>query len=592
MFIISDRIKETSSTTGSGSVVFDGAYGAFQTFSVGIGNGNTTYYTIENNSRWEVGQGTYYSATNSLSRDVVFDSSEGGSKITLEGTSIVFCTLPASKAFLKDPNYSVAVNNIFASGDANIDSIFSQSINNSGNLNIGEDALVSGNLNVLGNLNYDGSLVIDNVTATGDIISSGFLTLTRQGEGNFFHAFKDDGTRQTVSLHVDDNVSPLWKLGLKTNPNDPTADPTFAYVYGRDGLVGLVSNDSNFIYLSDSLGFTVVNDSHLIFRANSATGVTIDAKSTTGPAFTIQGSPLTIADLQVWEDSTGSTLSVVDSGGKFGILNDSPLYQLDVNGSGKMKTITVTSGVYFQDGTFQSSAFTGTDASAVSGWAAQTITNGDNAVSGWAASTFLTSDDDSIANFASGLAVQNETDIATVSGLLYDDTAVSGYFETRVDTADSQISSVSGWAASTFLTSDDDSIANFASGLAVQNEIETLSVSGYFETRSDTNAADIVTVSGLLGGNRTYNNITEDFSMSDDSDVVFMDTSSGPINVHLPTASGQGGKEIMVKYKAGSNSGVLIGSGSQTIDGQSQFGVYNIYESISLISDNSNWFIS
>lgn len=94
------------------------------------------------------------------------------------------------------------------------------------------------------------------------------------------------------------------------------------------------------------------------------------------------------------------------------------------------------------------------------------------------------------------------------------------------------------------------------------------------------------------GGNRTYNNITADFSMSDSSDVVFMDTSSGPINVYLPTAAGQGGKEIMIKYKAGSNSGVLIASGSQTIDGQSQFGVYNIYENISLISDNSNWFIS
>ena len=93
-------------------------------------------------------------------------------------------------------------------------------------------------------------------------------------------------------------------------------------------------------------------------------------------------------------------------------------------------------------------------------------------------------------------------------------------------------------------------------------------------------------------GNRTYNNITADFSMSDTSDVVFMDTSSGPINVYLPTAAGQGGKEIMIKYKAGSNSGVLIGSGSQTIDGNSQLGVYNIYESISLVSDNFNWFIS
>lgn len=94
------------------------------------------------------------------------------------------------------------------------------------------------------------------------------------------------------------------------------------------------------------------------------------------------------------------------------------------------------------------------------------------------------------------------------------------------------------------------------------------------------------------GGNRVYDNISSDFSMSDGSDVVFMDTSAGPINVYLPTAVGQGGKEIMIKMKAGSNSGVLLGSGAQTIDGQSQFPVYNLYESITLISDNSNWFIS
>jgi hypothetical protein len=91
---------------------------------------------------------------------------------------------------------------------------------------------------------------------------------------------------------------------------------------------------------------------------------------------------------------------------------------------------------------------------------------------------------------------------------------------------------------------------------------------------------------------RTYDNVSSDFSMSDSSDVVFMDTSSSPVNVYLPTAAGQGGKEIMVKLKAGSNSGVLLGSGAQTIDGQSQFAVYNLYESITLISDNTNWFIS
>lgn len=359
MFIVSDRVKETSSTTGTGPVVLNGSFGAFQPFYVGIGDGNTTYYTIENGSRWEVGQGVFDSGSNSLSRDIVFDSSSGGSKIDLEGVSIVFCTLPASKAFLKDPNESVSVNNILASGDANLDSIFSNSINNSGDLNVGENTLVSGDLQVLGDFNYNGDITLNSINASGEIVSEGFLTLVRDGDGNFFHAYKDDGTRQTIALHVDSNVSPLWKLGLKTNPNNQTDEPTFAYVYARDGLAGLVSNDQNFQYISDTLGFTVVNDSHLIFRAGSNTGVYIDAKSTVQPAFTIQGAPLSIADLQVWENALGSTLSVVDSGGKVGILTDTPEYELDVNGSGKMETITLTSGIYFPDGTFQSSASTG-----------------------------------------------------------------------------------------------------------------------------------------------------------------------------------------------------------------------------------------
>ena len=549
MFKISDRVRETSASTGTGSVVFNGSYGAYQTFGTGIGDGNTTYYTIENNDRWEVGQGTYTAISNSLSRDIVFDSSAGGAKITLEGISVVFCTLPASKAFVEDGSGDVIVSGVNASSGVFDDlyvynttqlygPLLASGANVTNNLNVG------GNLAVSGNFDYNGDLIVNEIIADS-IVSSGFLTLVRPNgdEGNFFHAYKEDGTKQTLSLHVDSNISPQWKLGLKTNPSSETDPPTFAYVFGRDGLVGLLSNTDNYLILSDSVGLTAVNDSHTIFTVSSDDGALIDQRSTVNPALTVQGAPLNAADLQVWENSVGSPLSVVDSGGKFGILNGSPIYELDVDGSGRMETITLTSGVHFQDGTFQSSAFTGTDASAVSGWAAQTITNGDNAVSGWASSTFLTSDDDSIANFASGLAVQNEldivtvsgllgdsevanfasglavqneTDIATVSGLLYDDTAISGYFETRVDTADSQISSVSGWAASTFLTSDDDSIANFASGLAVQNETEISSVSGYFETRSDTNAADIVTVSGLLGSAGSTSGIVFEKSGSND----------------------------------------------------------------------------
>lgn len=112
-FVLSDRVKETSTTVGSGSVVLNGAYGAFQSFSDGIGDGNQTYYAIENNSRWEIGQGVYTSSSDSLSRDVIFDSSANGAKINLEGVSVVFCTLPASKVILKSPQDTISLSGIY-----------------------------------------------------------------------------------------------------------------------------------------------------------------------------------------------------------------------------------------------------------------------------------------------------------------------------------------------------------------------------------------------------------------------------------------------------------------------------------------------
>ena len=365
MFKISDRVRETSASTGTGSVVLNGAYGAFQTFSTGIGDGNTTYYTIENNDRWEVGQGTYTAMSNSLSRDIVFDSSAGGAKISLESVSVVFCTLPASKAFVEDGSGDVIVSGINASSGV-FDNLYvynttqlygpllASGANITNNLNVGGDLTVSGDFN------YEGDLTLSNIIAD-DITASGFLTLVRPNgdAGNFFHAYKNDATKQTVALHVDGNASPEWKLGLKTNPNSQTDPPTFAYVFGRDGLVGLLSNTDNYLILSDLVGLRAVNDSHTIFTVSSDDGALIDQRSTVNPAFTIQGAPLNIADLQVWENSVGSPLSVVDSGGKFGILNDSPIYELDVDGSGRMETITLTSGVYFPDGTFQSSASVG-----------------------------------------------------------------------------------------------------------------------------------------------------------------------------------------------------------------------------------------
>lgn len=100
-FVVKDRVKETTTTTGTGTVTLLGAAAGFQSFSA-IGNANTTYYCIagQSGSEWEVGIGTYTSAGTTLSRDTVFASSAGGTtKVSFSaGTKDVFVTYPASMA--------------------------------------------------------------------------------------------------------------------------------------------------------------------------------------------------------------------------------------------------------------------------------------------------------------------------------------------------------------------------------------------------------------------------------------------------------------------------------------------------------------
>jgi hypothetical protein len=99
--VVKDRVRETSTTTGTGTLTLAGAVTGFQTFSSAIGNTNTTYYTITNGSEWEVGIGTVAAGT--LARTTVLSSSNAGSAVTFSaGTKDVFCSYPAGKALYTD----------------------------------------------------------------------------------------------------------------------------------------------------------------------------------------------------------------------------------------------------------------------------------------------------------------------------------------------------------------------------------------------------------------------------------------------------------------------------------------------------------
>ena len=164
--VLNDRVKETTTTTGTGTVNLAGAETGFETFVAGIGNTNTCYYAIVHQTadEFEVGLGTVADASpDTLARTTVISSSNSDSAVNFSsGTKDVFCTMPASKA-------------------------------------VHEDA--SGNVTLPGTLDVDGGITVDNITIDGTEIdlSSGDFTLDVAGDitvdaGGEHVRFKDDGT--------------------------------------------------------------------------------------------------------------------------------------------------------------------------------------------------------------------------------------------------------------------------------------------------------------------------------------------------------------------------------------------------------------
>ena len=120
--VIADRVKETTNTTGTGTITLAGAASGFQSFGA-VGNGNTTFYTIagQTGNEWEVGIGTYTASGTTLSRDTILASSNSGSAVNFSaGTKDVFVTYPASYALFGAGGQAVVTNNTVVSDSTTI----------------------------------------------------------------------------------------------------------------------------------------------------------------------------------------------------------------------------------------------------------------------------------------------------------------------------------------------------------------------------------------------------------------------------------------------------------------------------------------
>ena len=124
--VLNDRVKETTTTTGTGTVNLAGAEEGFESFVAGIGDGNETFYSIFAGTEFEVGRGTVTDASpDTLSRTTVFSSSNSDNLVDFSaGDKTVICTYPASKAPSASMDATAYINthNSTISEDQNIDS--------------------------------------------------------------------------------------------------------------------------------------------------------------------------------------------------------------------------------------------------------------------------------------------------------------------------------------------------------------------------------------------------------------------------------------------------------------------------------------
>jgi hypothetical protein len=276
--VLADRVREQSTTTGTGTLVLTGAVVGFQTFSTAIGNGNTTYYTISNpgTTEWEVGVGTV--SAGQLARSTILSSSNSGSLVNFSaGTKDVFVTYPAEKSVNED-----------ASNIVNITSLAAGTISATGQVtstvSTGTAPLVIASTTKVNNLNVD---LLDGADwaappsiGSGTANAAAFTTISATGDVTF------SGTGAT-------------KLQASTTANRPgtPAQGMLRYNTTLAQFEGYNGTDWGGIGGAQAGGAIQVNNTTASVSYTIATGTN---GFSVGPITTASGVTITVASGQRW----------------------------------------------------------------------------------------------------------------------------------------------------------------------------------------------------------------------------------------------------------------------------------------------------
>ena len=345
--VVKDRVKETTTTTGTGTITLAGAVDGFQSFSAALSDGDTTYYAISETStgEWEVGLGTFTATGTTLARTTILASSNSGSAVSLTSEADVFITQPAGKSVFFDGSGDLTLNQdptsaLHAATKEYVDTIAAAGLHyhdpvrveQEGNLSATYDNGTAGVGATLTNNSTQAALSIDGVTLS---LNDRVLIYEQTNAfENGVYTVTDTGSAITN-----------WVLTRATDadsyaPSDPdslgqgdaffvlegTAGAGELYVMNTEGTITFGTTGITFTQVAATAVFTAGDGLTLTgttFAVGAGTGVTVNANDIAiGQAVGTSDSPTfagmtTTADITFGTDdkaSFGTTLDVYSDG--------------------------------------------------------------------------------------------------------------------------------------------------------------------------------------------------------------------------------------------------------------------------------------
>ena len=300
--VVKDRVKESSTTSGTGTLTLAGAVTGFQAFSAALSNGDTTYYAIAESSTgaWEVGLGTYTTSGTTLARTTVLSSSNSGSAINLSGAGAdVFITQPADKAAYFDASGDLFLNQdptsaLQSATKQYVDSIAAAGIHyhdpvrveREGNLTATYNNGTAGVGATLTNSGTQAALVIDGVTLNSadrvlvyeqtDQTQNGIYTVTNTGSASTNWVL----TRATDADSYGPSDPDSLGQGDAFFVQEGAAGAGETYVMNTEGTITFGTTNITFAQFSSAQIYSAGDGLTLTgvtFAAGAGTGVTVNA---------------------------------------------------------------------------------------------------------------------------------------------------------------------------------------------------------------------------------------------------------------------------------------------------------------------------